>query len=295
MFLSVFLQLVKSLAKVLLDKCRGVAQPGSALVWGASGRRFKSSRPDHFIFFVVFCLLSILSCSTQNYSSTYTVMRRPVYYLARSGDTGEKICKHFSLPQERLLRLNNLKSIRQPLVANRRILLGYRLIKPGEHSSDLSKALRKGDGRLAWPLTDGRIVSGYGPRNQEFHDGLDIAAERGTKVRAAQSGEVVYADDDLSGFGKVVIIQGSSKLATVYAHNDRILVSPSQKIKKGDIIAEVGDTGRASGTHLHFEVRLMNTMGRYVTVDPLPLLETGQKKPRWRINGSLNAILAKKE
>jgi murein DD-endopeptidase MepM/ murein hydrolase activator NlpD len=114
-------------------------------------------------------------------------------------------------------------------------------------SSDLT-------GRFIWPVR-GQLSSHFGMRSNHHHDGVDISAPRGTPVYAAASGRVIHADDSLAGYGNMVIIKHSDRFSTVYAHNDRLLVRVGQFVEQGDRIAEVGDTGRASSTHLHFEVR----------------------------------------
>jgi len=107
---------------------------------------------------------------------------------------------------------------------------------------------------LHWPL-DGKVSSRFGRRHGRAHDGIDISAKEGTPVRAAAAGKVVYADNRLSGYGNLIIVRHSSDMFTAYAHNQRNLVGKGAQVKRGDIIARVGHTGRASGSHLHFEVR----------------------------------------
>jgi len=109
--------------------------------------------------------------------------------------------------------------------------------------------------RLIWPV-DGVVTSRFGRRHGRMHDGIDIAAPRGTPVRAAASGVVVYADRRLAGYGNLIILRHDANLFTVYAHNQRNLVRVGQRVRQGQTIALVGSTGRATGPHLHFEVRI---------------------------------------
>ena len=103
----------------------------------------------------------------------------------------------------------------------------------------------------------------FGMRNdpftgeRDFHPGIDISAPKGSKVLAAADGLVVYAGRRL-GYGKLVSIEHKFGLVTRYGHLDRYTVKAGQRIKKGDIIGYVGSTGRATGSHLHYEVRLRN-------------------------------------
>ncbi|MEM7182309.1 MAG: M23 family metallopeptidase [Spirochaetota bacterium] len=110
------------------------------------------------------------------------------------------------------------------------------------------------------PLPNGRISSKYGSRvdpftkKKTFHGGVDIAAKKGTPVFAAAAGKVILAKRK-GGYGKLVIIKHKLGYETRYGHLDKILVKKKQKIKKGQKIGKVGATGRATGPHLHFEVR----------------------------------------
>ncbi|GAV20919.1 lipoprotein NlpD [Mariprofundus micogutta] len=121
-------------------------------------------------------------------------------------------------------------------------------------------------GKLRWPVR-GKVTSRFGRRGSRMHDGVDIGAKEGAPIHAAASGTVVYSDHRLSGYGNLVIIRHGNNLFTAYGHNQRNLVRKGQNIKAGDVIARVGHTGRASGPHLHFEVRQGS-----VAVDPLAYL-----------------------
>lgn len=108
-----------------------------------------------------------------------------------------------------------------------------------------------------WPVL-GTLTSGYGGRGGRNHDGIDVLAEKGTRVRAAEAGRVVYEGDELGAYGKVIIVKHAAGWATVYAHNRKHLVDEGEFVEKGDVIAEVGETGNATAPHLHFEVRRSN-------------------------------------
>ncbi len=115
-----------------------------------------------------------------------------------------------------------------------------------------------GTGKLLWPLS-GQITSGYGwratGRNREFHSGLDIAAPAGTPILAADSGVVVFAGWN-GGYGLTLVIDHGDGLSTLYGHNSTNLVKEGSRVNKGQAIARVGSTGRSTGPHLHFEVRV---------------------------------------
>ena len=112
----------------------------------------------------------------------------------------------------------------------------------------------RGSGRFLWPSV-GKITSPFGRRGREFHTGIDVAADRGTPIRASNSGTVTFAGRKGS-YGNLVIINHGGGFETYYAHASSILVSVGDKVEKGQQIATVGTTGRTTGPHVHFEVRL---------------------------------------
>lgn len=113
-------------------------------------------------------------------------------------------------------------------------------------------------GSFRWP-TSGNITSKYGYRSifggSSFHGGIDIANSYGTDIVAADGGEVVYAGWQ-SGYGYLVQIDHGNGYVTYYGHNSSLKVSVGDKVYKGQHIAEMGSTGRSTGNHCHFEVRL---------------------------------------
>lgn len=102
----------------------------------------------------------------------------------------------------------------------------------------------------------GKVLSNYGPKKGGLHnDGINIAAKRGTAVKAAENGVVVYAGNEIKGSGNLVLIRHSDRWMTAYAHMDGFDVKRGQVIKRGAKIGRVGSTGAVSTPQLHFEVR----------------------------------------
>jgi murein DD-endopeptidase MepM/ murein hydrolase activator NlpD len=89
-----------------------------------------------------------------------------------------------------------------------------------------------------------------------MHDGIDISAPAGSAVLAADDGKVTYSGNTIRGYGNMIVLKHAGNLATVYAHNRKNLVHEGEMVRRGQKIAEVGETGRATGSHCHFEVRL---------------------------------------
>ena len=112
---------------------------------------------------------------------------------------------------------------------------------------------RVGGGGCIWP-TRGTVTSGFGNRWGRLHAGIDVAAPTGTPIWAAKAGTVIFAGQQ-SGYGNVVIISHGGGLTTLYGHQSKIRASQGQDVAQGDTIGAVGNTGRSTGPHLHFETR----------------------------------------
>ena len=107
-----------------------------------------------------------------------------------------------------------------------------------------------------WPVPSStNVSSNFGWRWGRPHQGMDIAARVGSNIVAAQDGVVVYAGDEIGGYGNITVIAHKSGYFTVYAHADKLYTKEGQRVFRGQVIATVGMTGRTYGPHLHFEVR----------------------------------------
>jgi len=211
----------------------------------------------------------------------------PTTYKVRSKDTLYSIGRRFGVSYKTLARNNH---IRYPytIYAGQRIYLKgvaprSRALPVAKHQykpSRAKKVVKKSKKHsakdhtrtniksvhLRWPVK-GVLTSPFGRRGSRMHDGIDIGAKEGTAVHASAAGTVVYSDHRLTGYGRLIIIRHRHDLFTAYAHNQRNLVRKGDRVQAGDVIARVGHTGRATGPHLHFEVRRGPT-----PVDPLAYL-----------------------
>lgn len=111
----------------------------------------------------------------------------------------------------------------------------------------------KATGKFLRPVS-GSISSSFGKRGRETHTGIDYACAYGVSIKAADSGKVVQVGT-YGGYGKMVKIEHNNGYQTLYAHCSSLNVKVGQNVKKGEIIAKVGSTGRSTGPHLHFEIR----------------------------------------
>jgi murein DD-endopeptidase MepM/ murein hydrolase activator NlpD len=137
-----------------------------------------------------------------------------------------------------------------------------RALESGLSSNYMGDWTQLADAPSIWPV-EGRIGSGFGSRQDPingegaFHSGIDIDAPYGTPVRAAADGEVTGATF-AAGYGRQIVISHGHDVMTVYGHLSSMTVAPGQHVNRGQIIGYVGQSGRATGPHLHYEVRVRN-------------------------------------
>ena len=182
--------------------------------------------------------------------------------------------KHSSKKQTKSSNLTSNKVVKKPIASSKKQAYGKNVSKKKIIQNNLPKSLPKRKfsqkiSRWQWPVK-GKVIALFSSKLQgakaQGNKGIDIAGRRGTNIKAAASGKVVYAGSALRGYGKLVIIKHNDDYLSAYAHNDTILVKEQQQIKLGDIIAKMGDTD-AQRVMLHFEVRF-----RGKSVDPLKYL-----------------------
>lgn len=181
-----------------------------------------------------------------------------IKYTVKKGDTLSSIAKKYGGDGEGIMAFNNLDS-------DKGLQAGDEIIIPdGEATAPSTAVPAKGGknpavdsrpnyaGYYAWPVKGGRKSQGMHGNN-----GIDIAAPSGTSALAAAGGSVILARDGgyNGGYGSYVVIKHPNGTQTLYAHLSSVSVSSGQTVEKGQTIGGVGNTGRSTGNHLHFEVR----------------------------------------
>ena len=173
------------------------------------------------------------------------------YYEVKRGDTLWKISKLYDIEASDIVKANRL-----PNAAT--IDVGQKLFIPShEIKRDYSRTVDAPltSGTFSWPVA-GKVITYFGDKKGlVVNKGIDIEAMEGSDVVAADGGTVSFVDENMKGLGKTIIIDHENGFSTVYAHNSEILSRVGQKVKRNQVIARVGKTGRAAKPYLHFQIR----------------------------------------
>ncbi len=168
-----------------------------------------------------------------------------IIYYVKKGENLWSISREYNVKLEAIIAANSITDASK-------ISAGQQLRIPNVLGT------RSNIGNFIWPVR-GRITSPYGVRvlygRKEFHAGIDIGGPSGTNIVAAESGRVSYTGY-MRGFGNVIVLSHEGGYSTVYGPNSVNLVKKGQYVKRGSVICKVGRTGNATGSHLHFEIRL---------------------------------------
>ncbi|MGM0413713.1 MAG: peptidoglycan DD-metalloendopeptidase family protein [Bacillota bacterium] len=168
-----------------------------------------------------------------------------IMYRIGPGDSLQELISKYNLDTDRVLQANNI-------INSDNISTGKNIILPGAkpefgYQDRLSQMFIRPVG--------GRISSPFGPRWGRQHSGIDYAVPIGTPVKSAGSGRIVYVGWS-SGYGNTVIVEHQQGMRTLYAHLNSFNVRTGQRVNREQVIARSGNTGRSTGPHVHFEVRV---------------------------------------
>ena len=226
------------------------------------------------------CAMVAVGCATSGGEKPMHEDHVPgAWHVVETGETSVSIARRAGIPLEDFLEINGLRRT-DLLEPGRPVFLfgttqGLPPAAPGQPAAMGSPgpapaATPSAIDRAAilrWPVAAPKLSSLFGKRWGKPHEGIDMAAPIGTPVLAASAGSVIYSGDQVRGYGNMVVIKHADDLSTVYAHNSVLLVHTGDRVATGQEIARVGDTGRSTGPHLHFEVRRQDT-----PLDPIPFL-----------------------
>jgi murein DD-endopeptidase MepM/ murein hydrolase activator NlpD len=136
-----------------------------------------------------------------------------------------------------------------------KVVVAEKTVEPAESAKPAQVAKLESKGFM-WPVSGKKVISAFGPKGGgKVNDGINIASAEGEPVWAAADGEVVYAGNELKGYGNMVLVKHGGGKTTSYAHMSRINVDKYDRVKQGDIIGYVGKTGNVKAPQLHFAIR----------------------------------------
>lgn len=230
-------------------------------------------------------------------------------HTVRRGDSVARLATQYRVPRQGIVSGNRLATPHTLTVGQRLSIPGCRAGKAPPHGPEPPAAVELDNGLLlarvgprhiptrlflavpefdretvdfSWPV-DGPILSGFGKRRSSWHAGIDIKADRGTPVLAAAAGTVVFSGWAAS-YGRTVKIRHAHGFISIYAHTNENMVKTGDEVAAGAVIAIVGQTGRASTPHLHFEIRrdgmAYNPVYLLDTQDGSPVLVSAMAEPQ---------------
>lgn len=202
--------------------------------------------------------------------------QRGVYHVVERHQTFYRICKTYQVDLQEVASLNGIMD-------PHKIQTGQRIFIPGAKKVlkveiYIEDVVEESEGKekektssqkmgFIWPV-EGRWTDLFEESEAKRHQGVDISSPIGTPIKASGPGKVIYSGNTIQGYGNLILLRHSEEWVTVYAHNQINMVDEGTWVEKGQVIAKVGQTGRASGPHLHFEMRKDNR-----AVDPLLYLK----------------------
>jgi len=237
-------------------------------------------KPNEKTFLVLFFISAVLVLNTC--ARPKVPVKRPlpsqetrgVYHVVERHQTFYRICKTYGVDLKEVASLNRI-SDPSKIQTDQRIFIpgAKRVLKVEIYIDDVvseqGEKARVAYKRLdfVWPV-EGKINQRFEEAENRRHQGIDIFSAVGAPIRASNAGTVIYSNNTIKGYGNLIILRHSEEIVTVYAHNQVNLVEEGTWVEKGQIIGKVGQTGRTSGPHLHFEIRKSNK-----AIDPLLFLK----------------------
>ena len=200
----------------------------------------------------------------QNKSGSLTDYRlnKIINYKIQPGDSLADIAQEYGTTVEELKRINQITY--QNITRLKIIRIPMRITESQQRNENLTRSeILRG---FKAPTNQGKISSDFGYRmhpvdkTRKLHEGVDIALETGTPIRAVQQGQVLYAGW-VQGYGKTVTIDHGNGVVSLYGHNSSLEVEKGREVEQGELIARAGNTGKSTGPHLH--------LGTYVDNEPV--------------------------
>ncbi|MCK4738826.1 MAG: peptidoglycan DD-metalloendopeptidase family protein [Deltaproteobacteria bacterium] len=194
-------------------------------------------------------------------TKTETKTQKGTYHTVKKGENLWRISYTYGVKLQDVAEINNITDPTKIRIGQRVFIPKKGTSKKATYSNKKTskkkyvKKVRFEKGiRFKWPVT-GKVLSKFGMRSGTMNNGIDIGAKKGTKIRAAAKGRVVYVGTQMRGYGNIIILEHKGDFFTVYACNKKNLVSLGSTVEQGKVIAQVGKSAGGSFPKLHFEIR----------------------------------------
>lgn len=216
------------------------------------------------ILFMFFNLLNAASCISLRSELERSLPGK--IYKTKKDDALWKLSLKYGIPVEEIAETNGIKS--NKILKSKKILFipdyeeskvcskkETKISKHLKQRSENQKIKNKNHINLEWPVEKGVILRSFDLRPEQLHEGILIKAQSNTMVHAASDGRVLYAGDDGTSYGKIIIIKHKNPFITVYAHLDKIFTKKDKIVKQLEAIGEAGVADGANSSQLHFQLR----------------------------------------
>ena len=198
-------------------------------------------------------------------ASTGEYASDPRYHRIKKGENLYRISLKYGVSVEDLKRYNNIWNVHDIKVGTKIYIPPRAYVSrsggQGKKWYDATQQVEergpvKTNIKFIWPVRRVDISSPFGIRKDGKHTGVDLRNPKGTPIMAAAGGRVIFSGDGPSGYGNTIMIKHDANTITVYAHNSKNMVRENDYVNQGQTVAMVGMTGRATGYHVHFEIRI---------------------------------------
>jgi murein DD-endopeptidase MepM/ murein hydrolase activator NlpD len=194
------------------------------------------------------------------------VAKGGVYHVVERHQTLYRICKTYGVDLEKIASINRISDPSKIEVGQQIFIPGAKkVLKVEIYIEDVAAESPEWKGEkpaerrpdFIWPIK-GQLSDSFNDTEANRHMGIDISSPLGTLIKASSGGKVLYSGNTIKGYGNLIILRHSEEYVSVYAHNQVNLVQEGVWVERGQVIGKVGQTGRATGPHLHFEIRKSN-------------------------------------
>ncbi len=228
------------------------------------------------MFFIDACAKHRIPTEKSTQHSEKGIEKKGVYHVVERHQTFYRICKTYDVDMKEVAKSNGIANVSKIQTGQKIFIPGAEKVLRVEVYLDdvVLESVEKENEKAEYPKKDfiwpveGKRLNLFEDDERKRHQGIDISSPAGTPIKASNSGWVIYSGNTIKGYGNLMILRHSEEFVTVYAHNQVNLAEEGMWVEKGQTIGKVGQTGRASGPHLHFEIRRNNK-----AIDPLLLLK----------------------